>query len=130
MLFRSILDWNKNFFPLEYSPQYLAQVQAESVKPEDYQNIINQKGLVFIDFFANWCAPCKEMAPMIEELKVEYEGKVKICKINSEFSKELLQYASVTSVPYLLLFKDGKMIFSKNASVTKEELKALFDQNL
>ena len=62
---------------------------------------------VFVDFYADWCGPCKMMAPVLERLSVTYEGRVKIGKINVDDCPELAEKYNVMSIPNMVLFKDG-----------------------
>ncbi|MFQ3580071.1 MAG: thioredoxin domain-containing protein [Bacteroidales bacterium] len=95
-----------------------------------YMNLVNNDRLVFIDFYAPWCIPCKEMMPMIMELKNEYEGKIKVEKINTDASKELTTQLQLQSVPYLVLYKNGTIVYKKEGKATKDELKKVFNEAL
>ncbi len=63
---------------------------------------------VLVDFDAEWCRPCKALAPLIAEIAEEYEGKVKVCKVNIDEEEALSEYYNVMSVPTLLFFKNGE----------------------
>jgi len=63
---------------------------------------------VLVDFYAEWCGPCKSLAPLIEEIANEYEGKVKVCKANIDADGGLAEYYNVMSVPTLMVFKNGE----------------------
>lgn len=127
---RGLTDWSNNGFALVTANTAKSQAQPDAMSLVDFQKTINEKGLVFIDFYAPWCAPCKQMMPMMEELKNEYKGKIKIVKINSDASKDAAQKAGVKGVPYLLLYKNGKIIYTKDGLAQKAELKKVFDNNL
>ena len=64
---------------------------------------------VLVDFYADWCGPCKMLAPVLEELDTEYDDRVKICKINTDDEPALAAQFNVTSIPTLLFIKDGKI---------------------
>ncbi len=69
-----------------------------------------KKGVVLVDFAAEWCGPCKMLAPVIEQLSKELEGKVKIITVDVDAEQELAQRYNVMSIPTILLFKDGAVV--------------------
>lgn len=77
---------------------------------------------VLVDFFAVWCGPCKAMSPVIDELSVAYDGKVKICKLDVDQSPESSQKYGVMSIPTLLFFKGGENVDSLVGLQSKEKL--------
>ena len=125
-----LVDWNNSGFALETGQTVQNEPQPDFVSVADYQKLTAEKGLVFVDFYAPWCAPCKQMMPMMEELKKEYAGRVNIVKVNSDASKETAQKAGVTAVPYLVLYKNGKVVYTKTEAVKKDELQKTFNDNL
>lgn len=77
---------------------------------------------VLVDFFAVWCGPCQMMAPVIEELSKEMEGKVKIGKINADENPQTSEKYGIMSIPTLILFKDGQVVKTLQGFRTKEDL--------
>jgi thioredoxin 1 len=75
---------------------------------------------VLIDFWAVWCGPCKMMAPMLEDIAAEYEGRLKIVKINVDEQPELAEQHNVMTVPTLALYKDGEVQIQKSGAVPKQ----------
>jgi len=65
---------------------------------------------VLIDFWATWCGPCRMLSPIIEEIAEEYDGKVKVCKVNVDEEPELANAFSISSIPTLIVIKDGKIV--------------------
>ena len=81
-----------------------------------------KKGLVFIDFFAEWCMPCIMMAPIIDELSEKLGNKVKFGKVNVGDNESLARKFNVSSIPNFVLFKDGKQVDQFGAAMSSEEL--------
>ena len=80
---------------------------------------------VLVDFWADWCGPCKMIAPTIEEIAKEYEGKVKVGKVNiDEFAQLAIKYG-VASIPTVILFKDGQAVDKSVGFVPKANLEAM-----
>lgn len=89
--------------------------------------VLNSELPVLVDFWAQWCGPCMMLAPTIEEIAKEYSGKVKVGKVNVDDESALAIKFGITSIPTVLLFKDGKMVESSVGYVTKEKLLSLFE---
>ncbi len=77
---------------------------------------------VLVDFFADWCGPCKMMAPIMESLAESYEGKVKIGKLNIDDEMEIAQRYRVMSIPTFIIFKDGEAVDVSVGAMSKEDL--------
>ena len=80
------------------------------INADQFQNeVLNQKGLVFVDFYADWCGPCKMTSPIIEELANEVK-EIKFVKVNVDENPDLASQYNIFSIPTFLIFKDGKVI--------------------
>lgn len=85
---------------------------------------------VLVDFWATWCAPCKAMAPMLDELADEYAGRVKIVKVEMDANPKAAIACHVRSAPTLLLFKDGAVQATQVGLVSKTQLRGMLDAAL
>src|ERR1051325_9239656 len=83
---------------------------------------------VLVDFWAEWCGPCKMIAPLLDELATEYDGKVKIAKVNIDDHQNLAAQFRVTAIPTLLIFKNGQVIEQMVGAKSKRDLKASLDK--
>ncbi|MDP4179199.1 MAG: thioredoxin [Bacillota bacterium] len=100
---------------------------ARELNSNEFQNeVLNSKGTVLVDFSASWCGPCKMLAPIIEELSEEVEGKAKVFKVDVDNSGDLAQEYKIMNVPTVIIFKDGaavdKMIGFQPKGVLKSKL--------
>ena len=85
---------------------------------------------VLVDFSADWCGPCKMMAPLIDELADEYEGEMKIGKINVDQSPDIAQKYNVMSIPMFAFFKNGEVVETAVGALNKAKLQAMIDRVL
>ena len=82
------------------------------------------------DFWAEWCAPCKLRAPVLDQLATEYDGKLQIAKVNVEQSSEVPKRFNVRGIPTLILFKGGEVVAIKVGALDKAQLVAFLDQHI
>jgi len=93
---------------------------------QNFQKEVLESDLpVLVDFFASWCGPCQMMAPVIEELAKEYEGKIKFGKLNVDENPQSAAKYGVMSIPTIILFKQGREVRRKIGFSGKEELEKL-----
>ena len=94
------------------------------------QEVLNSANPVFVDFWAEWCGPCRAVSPVVEELSSEYDGKVDFVKINVDENGELAQKYNVFSIPTLAIFKNGELVSQKVGASTKESFRTMIDSSL
>lgn len=90
--------------------------------------VLDQKGIVLVDFFATWCGPCKMIAPILEELEVEMDD-IKFVKIDVDESPEVANKYQIQSIPTLKVFKDGKDVDVVVGFLPKDQIKALIEKH-
>ena len=101
-----------------------------SVNNETFENeVLEQTKLVLVDFWAEWCGPCKQIAPTLEELAEKYSENLSVCKVDVDANRELALQYNVRSIPSLMIFKEGEMIDSLMGAVSIEELEDLVTRN-
>tara|TARA_B100000989_G_C19145240_1_gene305098 strand:- start:170 stop:487 length:318 start_codon:yes stop_codon:yes gene_type:complete len=93
-------------------------------------DVLDNEKLVLVDFWAEWCGPCKQIAPRLEELENKYENNLSVCKVDVDQNRDLALEYNVRSIPSLLLFKSGQNIDTLIGAVTLEELEDFVTRNL
>ena len=86
---------------------------------ENFDNVIKE-GVSLVDFWAPWCGPCRMIAPVIEELAEEFEGKANICKVNTDEQQELSTQFGVRSIPTIVFLKDGEIVDTMVGASSKQ----------
>ena len=99
---------------------------AQKITDANYKELLAQDKLVVVDFWAEWCGPCRSIAPAVDELAAEFEGKAIIGKYNVDDDNAL----SIRNIPTLLFFKGGKLVDKQVGASSKADLKAKIEANL
>jgi len=100
------------------------------ITDSNFNNVISKNKTVLVDFWAEWCGPCRMISPIIEELANEYEGKAIIGKVDVDSNQESSIKYGVRSIPTILTFKDGKIVDKQVGAVPKETLTNIIDSQL
>lgn len=97
----------------------------------DFQtDVLNSETPVLVDFWAAWCGPCKAIAPVLEDLSREYEGKVKIVKVDVTNCEQTAVNYNIRNIPALLLFKNGEVVAQQVGAVPRSKLVSFIDENI
>ncbi len=101
------------------------------INDADFETAVVQSDIpVLVDFWAPWCGPCKMIAPILDEIAPEFEGKAKIVKINVDDNQLVAGQFGVRSIPTLLLFKNGQLVATQVGALPKNQLAAFINQHL
>jgi thioredoxin 1 len=93
-------------------------------------DVLKSEGAVLVDFWAEWCGPCRAIAPALEELAAEYGGKITVAKVNIDENPQTPTTYGVRGIPTLILFKDGKQAATQVGALPKSQLKTWIDRSL
>ena len=97
------------------------------ITSENYEEeVLKSEKPVLIDFYADWCGPCKMMTPVVEELATEKEGTIKVCKVNVDDEPDLAQKFNIMSIPTFVAIKEGKVVGTSVGVQTKQQILELF----
>ena len=103
---------------------------AIAVTVADFETQVEKNtGVTVVDFWATWCGPCRMIAPILDQLAVEYQGKVRVAKLDVDSNQKTAMRFNVRSIPALLFFKDGKLVDQVIGAVPKAALSAKFAQH-
>ncbi len=93
-------------------------------------DVLKSSHPVLVDYWAEWCGPCKMIAPILDEVSTTYDGKLQIAKMNVDENREIPAKLGIRGIPTLMLFKDGKLAATKVGALSKSQLIAFIDEQL
>lgn len=126
---RGIMEWQQYGYSLTVSSNPVAS-SSKTYNQTEFNKLVYSTDLVLIDFHAPWCAPCKQMSPIVEQLQTNYSGKAVIEKIDVQANKDLQKTFNVEAIPGFVLLKNGKEVWRHTGVLKYDELSAVLDQHL
>jgi thioredoxin 1 len=94
------------------------------------QEVLQSPTPVLVDYWADWCGPCKMISPILDEVSKEYAGRLKVCKLNIDENQQTPPKYSIRGIPTLMLFKNGNVEATKVGALSKSQLTAFVDSNI
>ncbi len=113
-----IMKWRAAGLPETTS----SRVVSSGMTVQQFQELINSDQLVLVDFYADWCGPCKKMKPYLEEIAIAMNGKVKVVRINADDHQEICKVLKIDALPVLQLYKKKNLIWSNSGYINKENV--------
>jgi len=101
-------------------------VTDDTFEPE----VLNSDLPVLVDYWAEWCGPCKSIAPILDEVAQEYDGRLKVAKMNVDENQQVPAKFGIRGIPTLMLFKNGNLEATKVGALSKSQLTAFLDSNI
>ena len=93
-------------------------------------DVLNSQIPVLVDYWAEWCGPCRMIAPILDEISQDYAGRIKIAKVNIDENRDTATKFNIRGIPTLMLFKDGGVAATKVGALSKSQLAAFIDGNI
>ena len=106
--------------------EHIHHVTDDTFEPE----VLQADKPVLVDYWAEWCGPCKMIAPILDEVSKDYDGRLKIAKMNVDENREVPAKFGIRGIPTLMLFKDGQLAATKVGALSKAQLTAFLDGHL
>ncbi|MCC7050521.1 MAG: thioredoxin fold domain-containing protein [Bacteroidia bacterium] len=116
-----ITGWERQGLPIT-KMEGATDVNIKQMSEAEFNQLINSAKIVLVDFHTKWCAPCRKMAPLVDELEKEYLGKASVKRVDCDQSKEVVSKLDISGVPVFVIFKNGKEVWRKSGAMPKEDL--------
>ena len=98
---------------------------VEEVYDDDFAEALRRDGLVFVDFYADWCGPCRAVAPVIDRIAREFAGRARFVKLNTEGNPRAAQRFGIRSIPTMILFKEGRAVVTLSGYQSEDDLRIM-----
>jgi thioredoxin 1 len=107
----------------------LMMMDKQATNQQSFQQLIQSNTPVFVDFYADWCGPCKAMNPIIQEVAREVKGRARVIKVNIDKSQEASTRYNINAVPTFMIFKNGAPIWRHSGMIDKQSLVRIIESN-
>lgn len=107
-----------------------ADNNIKQMTKEEFNKLITEQKVVLVDFHTKWCAPCRKMAPVVDELEKEFTGKAAVKRVDCDKSKEVVKELNISGVPVFVIYKEGKEVWRHNGIIEKSDLVKKLNENL
>ena len=95
---------------------------------KSFAELIQSETPVLVDFYADWCAPCKQMIPILEQIDTAFAGKAKIIKVNTDKNQGAAEYYQIRSIPTMLIFQKGEIVWRHSGTISFQDLSSVLHQ--
>lgn len=95
----------------------------------NYSDFLKNK-LVLVDVWAEWCGPCKMISPIVDQISVDFQGKLSVGKLDADTNRDIVKELGVRNIPTIILFKDGEVVDKSVGAVTKEKLTEMINEHI
>ena len=126
-LSNGLLAWNNKNLPLAGVKN---QANTDKISMVDYKKLISTDKFVLIDYYAPWCEPCKKLQPILQNIQLQYNGKLTVKRLNIDENKLLTIQLSIQSIPLMKLLKNGAEAWSNNGMMEESEIKKVINANI
>jgi thioredoxin 1 len=114
-----------------FHPEFFMSAHISHVTDASFDSdVLKSDAPVLVDYWAEWCGPCKQIAPVLEELAESYGGKLKVAKMDVDANQEIPAKHNIRGIPTLMLFKGGQVVATKVGAMSKSQLTAFLDSHL